>query len=44
MVKPEEVSKKQKIDTAKLSGKETFIYVLGYIPTTILGGRIFKGS
>jgi len=38
MVKPEEVSKKQKIDTAKLSGKETFIYVLGNIPTTILGG------
>lgn len=29
---------KQKIDTAKLSGKETFIYVLGNIPTTILGG------
>jgi len=38
MEKPEEVFKNQKFDTAKISGKETFIYILGNIPQTILGG------
>ena len=38
MESPEIESKKQKIDIDKISGKNKFIYVLGNIPTTILGG------
>ena len=38
MEKPENVSKTHEIDIDKLSGKQTFIYILGNIPQTILSG------
>jgi GPH family glycoside/pentoside/hexuronide:cation symporter len=38
MEKPETTSKTHQIDIDKLAGKETFVYILGNIPQTILSG------